>query len=368
MNKRLFPQILIHLIFCGLIILFFRLNTFLRPAPLGALYKEYIVGVLVLSIFYLNYFLLYPKFYEKRRFGHYLIVSLLVLTIASLVEEWLVYPQVYGIIKNLDLDYHRYFLNQTGMIYLRDSCFFLFSFMLCTIRSLKEDKRDLYRHLQDQKHLIVAKDIQGKNNVTLDYEDITYCQQEENYAYLYLMNGKRYYRNNTLSDLSDDIGPACCVRISRNVVVMYAYVQSFDQNTVFVQTYDRIKGFNITNYYKENALLQLQSHVLGSKVNSPKVEEKTTLSNSIPTESLLEDPNVEQFCQTVETEQVEKPQTIQQVLVFISAHPGCKNPDIAERFRISQSTVNRILKQLKEDGLITYEGSKKTGGYRVVSS
>ena len=29
-------------------------------------------------------------------------------------------------------------------------------------------------------------------------------------------------------------------------------------------------------------------------------------------------------------------------------------------------SLNRILAQLKAEGLITYEGSKKTGGYRVV--
>ena len=32
---------------------------------------------------------------------------------------------------------------------------------------------------------------------------------------------------------------------------------------------------------------------------------------------------------------------------------------------LSVATVNRILKQLKQDGLIEYVGSKKTGGYRV---
>ena len=32
---------------------------------------------------------------------------------------------------------------------------------------------------------------------------------------------------------------------------------------------------------------------------------------------------------------------------------------------LSLSTVNRILKLLKDEGLIEYTGSKKTGGYRV---
>jgi len=33
---------------------------------------------------------------------------------------------------------------------------------------------------------------------------------------------------------------------------------------------------------------------------------------------------------------------------------------------ISQATVNRILKKLKDEGLIEYVGSKKTGGYHAI--
>ena len=36
------------------------------------------------------------------------------------------------------------------------------------------------------------------------------------------------------------------------------------------------------------------------------------------------------------------------------------------KIQVSLSTVNRILAQLKADGLIEYAGSKKTGGYRTV--
>ena len=119
-----------------------------------------------------------------------------------------------------------YFTGQAILIFLRDSCFFLFSFMICEISSLNGDKRDLYQYLRGQKHLIVAKEIHNKLTVTLSFEDITYCQQVENYAYIYLLNGKRYYRNCTLSVLADDIGPDFSVRVSRSMIVMYAYVQS----------------------------------------------------------------------------------------------------------------------------------------------
>ena len=53
------------------------------------------------------------------------------------------------------------------------------------------------------------------------------------------------------------------------------------------------------------------------------------------------------------------------VAEFISDHPGCKGSDIAEHFHVSLTTVNRILAQLKAEGLVEYVGSKKTGGYQA---
>ena len=368
MNKKLFLRIFVHLLFCVFTVLFFRLNTFLRPAALGALYKEYISGGIVLSVFYLNYFLFYPKFYAKRRFGSYIAVSIIVLTIASLTEEKLVYPQVYRVVENMNIDFHRYFANQTFLIFLRDACFFLFSFMVCVIRALNEEKRDLQRCLHNQNHLIVAKTILGNDTVTISDGDITHCQQIENYAYLYLLNGNVYTKNCTLSDLSDDIGPECCVRISRSVVVMYAYIQSFDRNVVFVQTHKGIEGFTITNYYKDQALSQIKSHVIGSKVNKPDVVDVNVYSENSFNELFQENTNDEQISPIAETGQVDEPQVALQVLSFISEHPGCKSSDLTGQFHISLSTVNRILRQIKAEGLITYEGSKKTGGYRAVGS
>ena len=55
----------------------------------------------------------------------------------------------------------------------------------------------------------------------------------------------------------------------------------------------------------------------------------------------------------------------QLVLDYINGHPGCKGSDITQFCRLSLSSVNRTLKQLRDEGLIEYVGSKKTGGYRV---
>ena len=282
---------------------------------------------------------------------------------ASLLEERIIYQQMFEIVKDLDINITHYFAEQTVMIFLRDACLFLFSFMICVIRSFYNEKRDLYRYLHNQKHLIVAKDIQKKNTVTLNIKDITHCQQIENYAYLYLQNGNRYSRNCTLSSLAEDIGPDYSVRISRNIIAMYAYVQSFDQNTVFIQTQDGIIAFNITDYYKKEALSQLSLHVILAK-GSDNEETPDTPTIESPEERLKANPTP----QTNETGQDDNRESFQPVLSYINFHPDCKGSDIANHFHVSLSTVNRTLKQFRKQGLIEYVGSKKTGGYRVVPS
>ncbi|MBR6174064.1 MAG: MarR family transcriptional regulator [Bacteroidales bacterium] len=359
MGKKNYVLILAHLLFCFFTVLFFRLNSSLRPAAFGALYKECIAGGIVLSVFYLNYFVLYPKLYSERRHTGYLTSVLAVLITATLSEEFLVFNQVYEIVKDIDMDLHHYFANQCVLIFFRDSCFFLFSFMLCTIRSLIRDKHDLHQYLHTQKHLIVAKDIQKKSTITVDIKDITHCQQIENYAYIYLQNGNRYTRNCTLSSLAEDIGPDYSVRISRNIIAMYAYIQSFDKNTVFIQTHEGVIGFNITNYYRETAFSQLMLHVVRRNVaeKNPPFED---LSPSLP--------EIKQDAESrfqIDAAQLDETQSTQIVLSFISEHPDCKGSDIADHLHVSLSTVNRILAQLKAEGLVEYVGSKKTGGYRT---
>ncbi len=359
MNKKSYMLFLAHFLFCVFTVLFFRLNSFLRPAAFGAFYKEYIAGGIVLTVFYLNYFLLYPKLYHERRFTLYAISILTCLMMASLLEERIIYQQMFEIVKDLDINITHYFAEQTVMIFLRDACFFLFSFMICVIRSFYNEKRDLYRYLHNQKHLIVAKDIQKKNTVTLNIKDITHCQQIENYAYLYLQNGNRYSRNCTLSSLAEDIGSDYSVRISRNIIAMYAYIQSFDKNTVFIQTHEGVIGFNITNYYRETAFSQLMLHVVRRNV----------AENNLPFEDLSPTlPEIKQDAESrfqIDAAQLDETQSTQMVLSFISEHPDCKGSDIAEHFHVSLSTVNRILAQLKAEGLVEHVGSKKTGGYQA---
>ena len=53
------------------------------------------------------------------------------------------------------------------------------------------------------------------------------------------------------------------------------------------------------------------------------------------------------------------------VLEFSQNNPLCRIPAVVEATGISKRTVERIIKKLKEDGVIEFVGAPKTGGYDV---
>ena len=59
------------------------------------------------------------------------------------------------------------------------------------------------------------------------------------------------------------------------------------------------------------------------------------------------------------------PRKAQDIRHYIANHSNCKLNDIVSGTQIPKSTVTRYLKEMQDEGLIEYTGSKKTGGYRV---
>lgn len=56
------------------------------------------------------------------------------------------------------------------------------------------------------------------------------------------------------------------------------------------------------------------------------------------------------------------------MLNCIKAHSGIKGVEIAAALNISQRTLERLLKQLKDEDKIVFKGARKTGGYYIVES
>ena len=54
---------------------------------------------------------------------------------------------------------------------------------------------------------------------------------------------------------------------------------------------------------------------------------------------------------------------VNELLAYVESHPGQRAGEMAVAFKLTQRTIERWLKQLKEKGLIEFRGAPKTGGY-----
>ncbi len=361
MNKKI--KAVLFTLFAVLVLCAFNYYSLLRPAAYGALYKESITAIFVVSICFLNYFVLFPILYKKRKFLLYAVSTFFSVLIAAIAEEVLVYPQVSEIISQIgDLTLHEYTIFLIVTLFIRNLCFLGLFFLVSLLEDFFRENMEIKESLKRINNLIIVRsDNTNKNEmVTIPLSDIVYCQQDENYTYFFTTDGNKYNRNCSLSSFAKELGNQLVVRVSRGVIVFYKHVHSFDENNVYVAFMDKEKpiGFLISNAYKENAMRLLKKnttprpHHVNELLPNPEqtqgIEETIQISNEM-----------ESTCQT------EERNNIQFVLDYINGHPDCKGTDIVQFCRLSLSTVNRILKQLKDEGLIEYTGSKKTGGYRV---
>lgn len=51
------------------------------------------------------------------------------------------------------------------------------------------------------------------------------------------------------------------------------------------------------------------------------------------------------------------------LLSYVQSHPGQRAGEMAVAFKLTRRTIERWLKQLKENGKVEYRGATKTGGY-----
>ena len=364
-QKNMVIKTVVLVLFTVFVIYVFSNFSMLRPAACGALYKEPITAAFVISICFLNYFVLFPFLYRKRKFLLYFIFTLVSVLIAAIAEEIIVFPQVNGIISQIsNLTLREYSLFLTVTLLIRNLCFIGLFFLVSLLEDSIRENKEINDSMKKINKLIIAKCENGENKskmITIPINDIVYCQQEENYTYFFTTDGNKYNRNCSLSSFAKELGNQLVVRVSRGVIVFYKHIHSFDENNVYVEFMDKEKpiGFLISNTYKENAMRLLKKNTTSRphRVNEllPNPEQTQGIEETIQISN-----EMESTCQT------EERNNIQFVLDYINGHPDCKGTDIVQFCRLSLSTVNRILKQLRDEGLIEYSGSKKTGGYRVM--
>jgi hypothetical protein len=338
-----------HLLFCLFIIAFFGNFCTLRIASCQHIYKEYLSGVIVLMIVYANYFVLFPRYYEKSLFLKYSLWTFVSVIVAFLLEMLLVAPEIsatYGAPSRM--------FTMEGVVIdgfyvlLRDISFATVTFTTLAMNYYRKRALEHEIVLLEEYNMIEAK-RRGKDTTLcrINLNAVSYCQQNDNFTQIHLVDGQVLYRDGTLRNFVKLICNHHGVQISRNVIVPYKNIKSFNQSGVVVKSSPQNVILSFTSSYQQNACIQIMQ-------NTGKLESGDISRALLP----------KQQSKSLTNNQRKQQRDI--LLEYISKHPNCSAADIKKNRRISQSTVNRILAQLKKEGLIEYVGSKKTGGYKVV--
>lgn len=382
-----FWKIFANVLFSAMMAFIIANNSILRPPAIGSLYKEYIVGGIVMILFYSNIFFLYNRFYLGCKINQYLLLSLFFILAAVGLESLLVYPQIvtcylssYG--KRYVLQYAvLYFV----LIFFRDLGFFLASFGVCNILQQYHLTAIYEQHIREVKDEILVTNDSEKVNFSKEkpdmkspeirtadnqhlqttgkksipsysftkIRDILYFEQFKNCTLLHTSEDNIFLRNSTLNKTMNIIGTDNILRVTKSVAIMKNYLLTYNDQHVILN--NPIQNNTITlnwspKYYYE-ALPVLNEWEKIKTLSESNTIVTTKRGNAKKTwvipDLLHSNKN-------------------NQIYFYVSKHPGCKKSEISKKLKTPMATVSRILKQLKDEGLITYEGSKKTGGYSAV--
>ena len=335
----------VQLVFCTLFLFFFVNNSLVRPTAPGIQYKEYFIGSLLLLMIYINALILYPRLYRRNQVIKYILFSMLCIAISLVVEFAWIYPDVIGNLRQAwpEKDAQKYYWGSTFFVFLRDAGLLSITFLLCDISWLHHKEEKLDKILVEKTGNIPAEDA-GGNMVLLKTNSVLFCEQEENYTKIYCKNHQVFTRYGSLRKTLSLLGSESFLQINRNTIVLKNIITSYQDGELWISGEE--KPFEVSASYQ---------HLFPNPAETEQEPNKTANSRK---GSKNEDGK---------TQQKESPKE-KAIHQLISDNPGVSAVQLAAKSKISQSSVNRIIARLKQQGLIEHVGSNKTGGYRVVEN
>ena len=401
-----------NFIFCVAVVLFFGRNTMLRLPVLKEPFIEYLSGGIVLCVYYAHKFFLFPRYRLTNNLLRYFTYCLACVMVATILEALLVYkPNMSMLLKRSDPNIARHnFLIFCVLIYCRDFCFIILSFMTSELRAQTQMKTLFERRLRNVNgeiyvdNIIITDNPQRKNNydsnqtTSIDNSIQTLSNYDSNktlsnFDSIQTFQPHNNLENNNLQDLrilkiknifyfeqiknntfvhiiSDDniFIRACSLKRFISLVGDDKVVQ-ISKNTALLKR--RIVNCNEEEVTIENPITRQRKVFPISKAYRFQVNEILAPDNIITPQQILHNAEKEAYSSISKQSYSYQRNTLKKrktksVYRYIKTHENCKATDVGEKLKIPEATVNRILAQLKKEGLIEYVGSKKTGGYKVV--
>ena len=276
----------------------------IRPFCFHHAYKEIVCVTLIMAVVLITQRLSVPKLYLKGKYTLFWLLSLVALLVASAIEITLVLPDIEGkiVMPNSKITYLLYFF---ALIFLRDSCFFAWFFLI----QLYTQQRDAFQAKQRasvMEHRAVQFSLLDHTEASIPIDLILYIQETDHETRVHCTNGDTVTISNPLS-----------------------YCKKMIPATLW--TFDGENKMVFHQHLAEYFTLQPNQEV-----------------REIKTIVLL---NQRQF----------------QIFEFIRQHPNCTAPYIKENMlgKHSLRTIEREIALLRERELVAHTGSSKGGGYEV---
>lgn len=372
-NKTLF-MIAGQILFFGFFVWYYIHYSFLRSRC--DVNVEFFLAIILVLAMTMNYWLFYPVFYKKHSFWHYVAVTAIEAFLVTLLE--------YCMTIKVGLMYIPDSVPQSELIHVKLSFYFNIlarNLSLLGFVGLIANNFGQKYQLLEKDRLLLKKEnrviVRDKNEeLIIDASYICYIQQKQNETLVFTDDGQKYWRRGSMIFFERNMTPGSCVRISKSFMVFCSHIQSYTNNDVTIQM--REPGQNVTlpfgRYLASSAFRIIEQYMKQKQpvVNTQNVSKADAIIaiDFISTDSKeikrIDTNNDSQNHSQLINKRMKNPK-YSTILSFISGHAGCNIKDIVVETMIPKSTVTRVLAELKRDSLIEYMGSKKTGGYYVIS-
>lgn len=355
-RKKTALTILLNVLFCGVMLWLFARNSYLRPFS-GSYFKEILAGSLLLGSLYTNYFLFYPKIHYDRPSFYWLVIVVMAV-IMGFIDLAIAYngivscnAQVIQYVGRLS-----FFSKILFFIIGRNLALNFFPFLL---RDRQHYQQSLEKEVKVVYQTIRMFDVTGKKDkknklYLVNIDDIFYCYQQRNSTDVYMVQNICYSRLGSMKHLEQLLGNKEFIRITTNVLVPFRYIKECKDNMVIMekmpweeeQTTFKLEPKNQEEISEKvvEGLLRYRAAAAGKNLPKRPARPKTKRKPVTPPEEKLT-----------------------AVLTYIKSHPNCNSKGIIDGTKIPLSSVERCISVLKKQGLIKHTGSKRNGGYDVVS-
>jgi hypothetical protein len=200
----------------------------------------------------------------------------------------------------------------------------------------------------ENKQIIV---MSAQKEIIVNVKDIVYISSERNITTVHLINGDKYKQYQSLAYMEEALPDNLWVRINRSNIAMYAYVCEYNEKEVTI----------IINKHSKKITIPFQQT---KQIEIFEILKKNVLRDSKKINGEIEKGRKNNKNENIKDDFGEINEFTKQILDTIQENPSIFVLEIKKKLpHISDRSIDRYLRQLKDFGLIEYKGSLKNGGY-----